>query len=140
MTDHGKHTSVLLIRELFTVDRLGRVRELVRWAARIVGLNRDRTDGLLQAVNEAATNAILHGGGKGCLELVQTNETSLTARIIDEGPGLPSVDEVERPTVTATSGRGRWLMQYYCDRVRYLTSRTGTIVELEMAISAACAG
>jgi serine/threonine-protein kinase RsbW len=132
----SKAKPVLLVREMFTIDHLSRVRHLVRWAARLVGLSGARTDRLVEAVNEAAINAVAHGGGSGRLELVQHNQTSLTARVIDDGPGIPPLPVIQRPPPDATSGRGRWLMQQCCDKMRIRTGPRGTTVELDVALSA----
>lgn len=120
---------------MFTVDHLSRVRHLVRWAARLVGLSGSRTDRLVEAVNEAAINAVAHGGGSGRLELLRYNHTSLRARVVDHGPGIPPLPAIAQPPSDATSGRGRWLMQQCCDKMRIRTGPRGTTVELDVALS-----
>jgi anti-sigma regulatory factor (Ser/Thr protein kinase) len=126
---------LILIRELFTIDSLGRVRDLVRRAAALVGLSRSRTDNLVLAVSEAATNAIVHGGGGGELELIQNNGSSLTARITDHGAGIHALSNPpRRPGPDAISGRGHWFMYEHCDRVSVASNQSGTTVELEMAL------
>ena len=102
--------SVVLVREPFTVDRLARVREIVSWAAAKVGLSLARAERYILAVSEAVTNAIVHGGGRGYLELVHTNQRALTARVIDHGTGMPVLGPIQRPPTSAIRGRGRWLM------------------------------
>ena len=136
MSGTCKARPVLLVREMFTIDHLSRVRRLVRWAARLVGLSAFRTDRFVEAVNEAAINAVVHGGGGGRLEIVQHSRTTLTARVVDHGSGIPPLPVIERPAPDATSGRGRWLMQQCCEKMRVRTGPRGTTVELVVAVSA----
>ncbi|HEY1486931.1 MAG TPA: ATP-binding protein [Micromonosporaceae bacterium] len=129
--------SVVLAREVFNVDRLPRIREIVRWAAARMGISRDRTDRFLHAVCEAVNNSIVHGGGVGHLEMISVGRTSLIARVIDSGPGIVIPITFERPDPAAMNGRGWWLMQECCDRVLVSTGPTGTTVDLEVAVTAA---
>ncbi|HEY2793012.1 MAG TPA: ATP-binding protein [Micromonosporaceae bacterium] len=124
--------SVVLVREPFTIERLGRIRDVVRWACTKVGLSVTRAERFVVAVCEAVTNAIQHGGGKGYLEITQTDQTALTARVVDHGPGMSTDDPVERPPASSIRGRGRWVMREYCDRVIFRSGSNGTTVELVM--------
>jgi anti-sigma regulatory factor (Ser/Thr protein kinase) len=123
-----------MVREPFTIERLARIREIVRWAAAKVGLSLARAERFMLAVSEAVANAIQHGGGRGYLELIHTDRVALTARVIDHGSGMTCRAPVQRPPTSAIHGRGRWLMREYCDHVRYLTGRDGTTVELIMKL------
>lgn len=100
----------------FTLNDLSWVRRVVRHAARGAGLTATRTDNLVVAVNEVAANAVLHGGGEGCLT-VDTVADGLVVEVHDEGPGLPA--EVanptdRRPSLEAVGGRGLWMARHLC--------------------------
>jgi anti-sigma regulatory factor (Ser/Thr protein kinase) len=125
---------VTLLRQSFTIRHLKRVRRLVGWAAHRVGLNRERRQGMVLAVHEAAANAVKHGGGTGELELIQDDSRSLIAKISDDGPGMPADAPVDHPSVEQTGGRGRYLIQETCDRVEIRTGPAGTTVRLEMDV------
>ncbi|HEY2791801.1 MAG TPA: ATP-binding protein [Micromonosporaceae bacterium] len=132
-----QRTSAVLVREPFTIDRLDRIRDVVRRAATKVGLSLARAERFITAVSEAVANAIQHGGGRGQLELVQLGHTALIARIVDQGPGMPALGPIRRPPATAIGGRGRWIMREYSDRLDYPACPTGTTVELGMNLSTA---
>jgi anti-sigma regulatory factor (Ser/Thr protein kinase) len=133
-TGSGKEP-VTLVRKGFTVRNLYRLRQLVRWAARRVGLDSDRTGYLVIAVSEAAGNAIAHGGGHGALEVIQDDQRRLIAEVSDHGPGLPPNIPVTLPDPDAISGRGLWLIHEACDRVDVTTGSGGTTVRMEMTLT-----
>jgi anti-sigma regulatory factor (Ser/Thr protein kinase) len=99
-----------------------------------VGLGREREQDMVLAVNEAATNAIRHGGGIGELELIQDDSRALIVQISDDGPGMPADAPVRDPSSEQAGGRGRYLIQKTCDHVEYRTGPTGTTVRLEMDV------
>lgn len=127
---------VTLVHQNFTARHVQRLRQLVESAARLVGLDTERRQHLVLAVNEAATNAIQHAGGGGQLELIVDNRRALIAQISDHGPGLPPQVPVSLPEPDALGGRGMWLIHETCDRVEFRTGETGTTVRLEMLIAA----
>src|SRR5512147_623828 len=77
------------------VGRLAEVRELVRSAATAAGADRAYVGDLVQAVDETATNAIVHGhaGRGGWIEV----------RVADEGDRLVVTIEDDAPTFDPTS-------------------------------------
>jgi len=121
-----------LVRHSFTARHLRRLRQLVAWVARRVGLDRDRGYDLALAVSEAAGNVIKHGGRTGQLELIQDDGRALIAQISDYGPGMTSTTPVDCPAPDSDSGRGLYLIHQLCDRVQYRTGPDGTTVRLEM--------
>jgi anti-sigma regulatory factor (Ser/Thr protein kinase) len=125
---------VTLVRQRFTSRHLRRLRQLVDWAARLVGLDTARGDDLALAVTEAASNVIRHGGGTGQLELIKDDNRALIAQISDHGPGMPADAATAVPSPEHTNGRGLYLIQRYCDRVAYRTGSSGTTVHLEIDI------
>jgi serine/threonine-protein kinase RsbW len=123
---------VTLVRRRFAGRHLQRLRQLVAWAARRVGLDTERGQDLALAVSEAAGNVIKHGGGTGHLELIQDDDRALIARISDNGPGIPAAAPAALPAPEQGDGRGLYLLHELCDRAEYHTSRDGTTVHLEM--------
>jgi anti-sigma regulatory factor (Ser/Thr protein kinase) len=123
---------VTLIRQSFAVRNSARLRRLVAWAARRVGLDREREQDLALAVTEAASNAIRHGGGHGRLDLIQDDSRALIAEISDEGPGMAPDSPVALPAADQGDGRGLYLIRQTCDRVEVHTGPHGTTVHLEI--------
>jgi serine/threonine-protein kinase RsbW len=125
---------VTVTRRTFTARQLHRLRRIVLSAARRSGLSTQRSLQLVLAVNEAATNAIKHAGGRGRVEVLQENGYRLIAVVSDRGPGLPARVAVRRPGLDATGGRGLWLIHQVCDRVEMRSDARGTRVRLEMSL------
>jgi serine/threonine-protein kinase RsbW len=121
-------------RQSFTARQLHRLRRVVQSAARRAGLSMSRSQQLVLAVNEAATNAVKHAGGRGRVELLQDNGYRLIAVVSDRGPGLPARLAVHRPRPEDTGGRGLWLIHQVCDRVEVRSDASGTRVHLEMSL------
>lgn len=130
----GNDHPVTVVRQAFTVRHLEGLRQLVMRAARLAGLDHQRTQNLVVAVNEAAGNAIKYGGGCGQLDVIQDDQRRLIAEISDQGPGLPPDVSVMLPPPDAVGGRGLWLMHEVCDYVEFWTSRAGTTVRLGMRL------
>lgn len=116
------HASVLS----FTGD-LRAIRLFIGSAAERTGIEPDRIADLVLAVNEAATNAIEHGGGRGALrswaapaELI-CEVTSLEGQIDDPFAGhLP-------PDPHSPRGRGLWLIRELVDLVEIRNGPTGGV-------------
>jgi anti-sigma regulatory factor (Ser/Thr protein kinase) len=129
---------------------LGEVRRAVR-----VGLHgrvpdRDLDD-LLLALNEATTNAVLHGSGGGRIEVsVRLAEGWAEMTVLDRGPderhapsrrdgngheGLDADEADDGDAIAAISGRGLWLMGRLVDEVRLEQVRPGTRVTLRRRLS-----
>ncbi|MGE5430442.1 MAG: ATP-binding protein [Syntrophomonadaceae bacterium] len=108
------------------------------------GANMDRThlNNLLLAVNEAISNAMLHGNkasiDKKVSVKVEIEDTSLTVRIKDEGKGF-NPDSVPDPTspenIFRDSGRGLYIMKSCMDEVSYSFTPDGTELVLSMKFS-----
>lgn len=86
-------------------------------------LNED-LDGLLIALSEALSNAIVHGaGGEDCevFLAVKTEPDTITLTIADAGEGfdsedLPDLDEISGDDLI-DGGRGIMMIRMYCDQV-----------------------
>jgi anti-sigma regulatory factor (Ser/Thr protein kinase) len=107
------------------------VRGLVYRRASSAGLDASKAADLVLAVNEIATNSLLHGGGKGTLR-VWEDTSALTCEVRDSGRfNSPLVDR-ERPAAGAAGPRGLWLANQLCDLVQIRSFATGTAVRLHM--------
>jgi anti-sigma regulatory factor (Ser/Thr protein kinase) len=126
----------LSTRELaFQSGGLGEVRGLVALNAAGAGLSASQIGNLILAVNEVATNSLVHGGGKGTLR-IWSDLNALTCEVRDSGHfDRPLVDR-ERPAPRASGSRGLWLANQLCDLVQIRTLPTGTAVRLHMWLKA----
>ncbi|MEV0171316.1 ATP-binding protein [Streptomyces sp. NPDC050803] len=78
---------LLLHREFGRAD-LPLVRSLIAGGAIRAGLAGTANGAFVQAAMEVATNAVVHGGGGGTVEL-RLVEGELRCAVTDTGPGLP---------------------------------------------------
>ena len=115
----------------FVASDLALLRQLVSRRAEDAGLSDARLGDFVLAVHEVASNAIVHGGGKGRIVL-DHGEGGLRCAIADDGPGLtgptppgslPAADEAEH-------GRGLWLARALADRLDVVVCAAGTTVTL----------
>lgn len=138
-----------------TPAHLGEVRRAVRAGLHGRVLDQDLDD-LLLALNEATTNAVLHGSGGGRVEVtVRLDQGWAEMTVLDRGPddrhtaasredggeGVDPADAVhpddgdEGDATTAISGRGLWLMGRLVDEVRLEQVKPGTRVTLRRRLS-----
>ena len=122
------------VTEYFSVDDLHHVRVLVERACAAVGMAGERIYRLVFAVNEIAINAVKHAGGWGVLTVRQSRH-GVSVEVSDRGPGLPEALPTERPSVTATAGRGLWMAQQQCPDMTVKSSPDGVTVRLFMAVA-----
>ncbi len=109
------------------LERLAEVRQLVRQAARAAGAPEDVVDDLVQAVDEAATNSIVHGyaGRPGWLDITVTAAgRELVITIEDEAlpfdpTALPDPDMSVPALVRGPGGMGIRLMRLATDGLAY---------------------
>jgi len=115
----------------FRVGPLDEVRRVVAREAERGGLSDDRTRDLVVAVNEVASNSLLHGGGEGRLR-VWSEPDRIVCEIRD--PGIvtdPLIGRV-RPSSDRLEGRGVWLANQLCDLVQLRVLPSGTVVRMHM--------
>jgi serine/threonine-protein kinase RsbW len=117
------------------------VEEFVNYFAVELGLDEERINGLLLAVTEATTNAIIHGNKNNSLKLVriyvEVENSILTIRIKDEGIGFdPSLvpDPTNPENLLKDSGRGLYLMRVYMDEMNINVTPEGTETILKLKI------
>jgi serine/threonine-protein kinase RsbW len=116
----------------FNLADLGRIRRAVTEVAVAAGLPGSRADDLAFAVNEIASNAIVHGRPPARLR-IWLADGELTYEVSDAGDGIkdPRVGQV-RPPPGAIGGRGIWLSRQICDRVE-IGNGIGCTVSLSAA-------
>ena len=116
----------------FDRSGLSMLREVTATQVRGCGLVSHGLDRFIVGVNEVATNAVLHGAGRGWLRL-WCAEGCLFAEISDDGVGLPAGFVIGPAAVSAPGGRGMWLASQCCDLTIRAGVPTGTTVELRVA-------
>ena len=115
--------------EEFDLHGLRRVRDFVADYASRAGLAPARVDDLVLAVSEIATNAVVHGGGRGRVA-VGTTADGMYVAVTDWGRGLREPVAPTRPPPDAPSGRGLWLTRWLYPELRVTTGPAGTTVTL----------
>lgn len=115
----------------FDRDSIDAVRGVIDRRARLAGLSITRCQDLVLAVNEMATNSVLHGGGRGILR-AWTEHDRLLCEISDGGQlNYPLVGRIQ-PTAGQVGGFGVWLANQICDLVQIRSFESGTVVRLHM--------
>ena len=117
----------------FDREGLLRLRRTVARFATSAGLGADRAIELVTAVNEVATNSVVHGGGKGTLRMWQEGNT-LICELRDQGVYDRPLGDRERPGSSLVDPRGLWLANHLCDLVQIRTFQDGTVVRLHMKV------
>lgn len=110
---------------------LRRVRQLVEREARTAGFSPARTADLLVAVNEAATNSLIHGAPPATFT-VWTDGDDLVCEIADAGRITDPLVGRERPSTLQEGGRGLWLIHQLCDLSQLRSDAGGTTLRLHM--------
>jgi anti-sigma regulatory factor (Ser/Thr protein kinase) len=113
----------------FGPDGLPAVRDFVALHGGQAGLSRPRIAELQLAVNELATNAVTHGGGKGALSIWRS-ELGMFCEVRDAGHATERLVGRVPPAVDSLGGRGLVLVNYLCDLVRSYAGPEGTVVRL----------
>ncbi|WP_433048052.1 ATP-binding protein [Dactylosporangium sp. CS-033363] len=128
-------TTALLVED-FDVALITPIRHAVSRGAAVAGLEGQRLEDFVLAVNEIVTNAVRHAGGGGTLRL-WTSEGTLHCEVVDKGAGIPTErlnGDGALPPSSAISGRGLWLARHLVDDVTVTTGEAGTIVRLSSAV------
>ncbi|MGN6663002.1 MAG: anti-sigma factor RsbA family regulatory protein [Solirubrobacterales bacterium] len=117
----------------FGKAELREVRRLISERAATAGLDTRRTEDLVLATCEAATNSVQHGGGEGDLR-VWYEDGALLCDVRDAGRIEDPLVGRERPSNEQISGRGLWIANQLCDLVQIRSGKQGTQVRLRMAV------
>ena len=92
------------------------------------GLDQQSAAGMVQAVNEIATNSVRHGGGQGEIR-TWIDGRSLVCEVSDLGHITAPLVGRLRPALTSAEG-GLWLANQLCDLVQIHSSPGGTAVRV----------
>ncbi|WP_433383536.1 anti-sigma factor RsbA family regulatory protein [Actinoplanes sp. CA-142083] len=112
---------------------LSAVRSFVRRRAASV-LDADRTQGMVLAMHELATNTIKHAGGPGRIT-VWNEPGRIVCQVEDRGHITDPLAGRRLPPPLSPCGRGLLLVNQLCDLVRMHTSPSGTTIRVQMAAS-----
>jgi anti-sigma regulatory factor (Ser/Thr protein kinase) len=118
---------------VFDLHSLGLLRRFVRDQADVAGLDDQRADDLVMAVNEVATNSVRHAGGRGQLR-TWANRTALVCEVRDRGVIDDPVTGRVRPETPIAGGHGLWLAHQVCDLVQVRSNHDGTAVRMQMRV------
>jgi len=96
------------------------------------GFGRDRTDDVVLAVNEIATNAVEHGPGDAevCL---WSDADGFVAEVHDRGVLDNPLPGLIAPHPAEPRGRGVWIARQLCDSLHVWADAQGTHVRLRAA-------
>ncbi len=117
------------------VDRttLSALRGFIEGRASKAGLDDERVDDLVYAVNEVVTNSICHGEGRARVSFwVDDADRSVTCEVRDRGWIRDPLAGRIAPHPDRPSGRGLWLVNQLCDLVQLRSSPAGTTVRLHI--------
>jgi anti-sigma regulatory factor (Ser/Thr protein kinase) len=133
LNEHVRRPSRAPAIELgFGLIDLGGIRRLVKGAAHEAGLSTWKADGLALAVNEIATNALVHGRPPATLRMWTAAE-EVVCEIADAGRGIRDALAGQLvPPAEASGGRGLWLARVLCDAVE-ISTEDGSRVTLHMS-------
>jgi anti-sigma regulatory factor (Ser/Thr protein kinase) len=118
----------------FEVDDLRYVRLLVGSEAKAFGLSDQRTADLVLAVDEIATNSLLHGGGRGSV-WVWRAAAAVICEVQDEGRIEDPLAGRRRPSPESIGGRGLWIANQLCELVQVRTFSSCSVVRLHMRVA-----
>lgn len=107
-------------------------REATRFAV-TEGLSANRAKLFVTAINEVATNSILHGGGAGTLRLWREGN-KLIAEVRDFGRYSEPLADRRQPGPRPNDPRGLWVANQVCDLVQIRSVPDGTVFRLHMKI------
>ncbi|UNO38813.1 sensor histidine kinase [Streptomyces sp. MST-110588] len=114
--------------------RIAELRGFIAAAAGAAGLPDARTDSLLLCVDEAAVNAVRHGGGHGSCR-VWTTDTELLCEVNDPKGALDTALAGYLPPGTEhPDGRGLWIIRQLSDLTDTRTSEHGSTVRIHMRL------
>lgn len=118
----------------FDGDALAELRHTIAAWATANGLGAERTDELVLAVDELASNSIRHGGGAGTLRWWREDE-ALLCEVRDEGWIPARLAGHVRPGTDARCGRGLWLVNQLCDLVQIRSAPAGSAVRVHKRLA-----
>jgi anti-sigma regulatory factor (Ser/Thr protein kinase) len=115
----------------FECAQLRSVRRLVRAHAEAAQLGAKRTQQLVLAVSELASNSVRYGGGRGTARVWQS-EGSLVCEVCDRGHLDAPLAGRLSPSPSQLTGRGLWLVHQLCDLVQVRSNDARTVVRVHV--------
>jgi serine/threonine-protein kinase RsbW len=127
-----------LLQEAFDRSTITALRHAITSCAAEGGLNGERLDDFVVAVNELLTNAVRHGGGRGRVTL-WASDGEVVCEVSDAGPGLTGPLRrgagPMRPAADEPGGWGLWLAEELTDAFEVTTGSGGTTVRVSCRTS-----
>jgi anti-sigma regulatory factor (Ser/Thr protein kinase) len=117
----------------FQLVSLREVRDRVANHGARAGLSEERIADLRLAVNEVATNSLVHGGGRGTLG-VWYEGGAVICEVRDRGRIEDPLAGRRRPSAEGVGGHGLWLANQLCELVQVRTFASGGAVRLHMRV------
>lgn len=105
------------------------MRRFTRGQASRTGLPERRLIDLVLAVNELATNAVVHTPGPGTVRIWQEDKR-LVCEVTDPGTTSGTGEGYQRPSPRQVEGHGLWMVTRACDLVELRTGFAGTSVRV----------
>ncbi|MFG1950206.1 ATP-binding protein [Micromonospora sp. NPDC048830] len=129
--------TTVLIAEAFDQAQVTELRHSVTSCAHAAGLDGQRLDDFVLAVNELISNAVRHGGGRGWLRLWH-EPGRVVCEVADHGRGISAgrLGQRGRPATDVPGGWGLWLARELSDAMDIDTGPAGTAVRISAAVGA----
>jgi anti-sigma regulatory factor (Ser/Thr protein kinase) len=118
----------------FGADDLSIVRRRVLAFAAAAGMDDQRGNDLVLAVNELAANSVRHGGGRGTLRLWLERD-AIVCEVSDAGRILGPLLGRQAPEPGQIGGYGLWLANQLCDLVQIRCFVQGSAVRARLGIA-----
>ncbi|GIJ78872.1 Anti-sigma regulatory factor (Ser/Thr protein kinase) [Micromonospora phaseoli] len=133
----GEVTS--LLSEAFTAQTVTALRHLLAARIAAAGLTGDTAEDLVLAVHELVTNAVLHGGGHGRLELFRQADL-LVCEVTDHGRQHDADLAVNLPATNTPGGRGLWLAHHLTGALTLTRRHDGMTATVTASLITGAAG
>lgn len=121
---------------VFGVDTLLKLRGDAARFALSNGMPAGRVALFVTAVNEVATNSIVHGGGAGRARMWRQGD-KLVTEVRDSGRYEHPLADRRAPDAAASGSRGLWLANQVCDLVQIRRVPDGTVFRLHVKLDPA---
>lgn len=124
--------------ELSSAYALADLRGVVAASVGRVEADDSRVGAFEVAVTEAATNALLHGGGTAHVALWRdADEGTVVCEVRSSGRITDPLVGCVRPSPMSPGGRGMWLINQLCDLAETHSGPWGTVIRMHLRPSAA---
>jgi anti-sigma regulatory factor (Ser/Thr protein kinase) len=117
----------------FDAEGLHSLRGLVTRRAMSAGMSSARAAEFATAVNEIATNSVVHGGGEGALRMWH-DSTNLVCEVRDRGRFDQPLADRTKPGHDPSGPRGLWVANQLCDLVQIRSFDHGAVIRLHARI------